>query len=482
MALPERSGQPRTKVGTGWPVIGIVRDFKSDGGAFSSTGRRIGEASGALRIISAYMDVKRWFRGGPRFGWWWRTVTYMAKSYGRWIVLGVFVFSTSINILDRQILSALAPTIKTELHMTGAQYGALLSIFSFTYAISAPVAGWLVDHVGVSSGLSLAIGLWSLASIASGFSRSLASLARCRAFLGAGESAGMPALAKVNALYLPASEFGLSLAVNNIAIALGSSSAPLLVATVAPAFGWRSVFFITGAAGFLWIPFWLVVCRHTRCRGSSLEARLHFGDFARDSRLWGLAISNALVMTAYTVWTNWTTLYFVQQLRLNESDANRHYAWIPPIFAMFGGFFGGWLSYYWIRRGMRPDLARLRGCWLAAIFMFVAAVLPFVASAIWATVAISTTMFWAMSLQMNVHILPVDIFGPERAGMSVSVLAFSYGLMQMLVSPVIGAVVDRYGFSIVCMSVAFLPLGGVWVLKASLRSAAIAPIKMRQHA
>jgi ACS family hexuronate transporter-like MFS transporter len=377
------------------------------------------------------------------------------------------MLSTAINMLDRQVLAAAAPAIKNELHLSNTGYGAVVSAFGVVYALTSPVYGALIDGIGLSLTVSWAMGLWSVAGIATGFSRSLASLVVCRGVLGAGESAGLPGLAKANALILPSSEFGLSLAANSIAIALGSSAAPLLVAAMAPALGWRSVFFLTGGIGLLWIPLWRV-CSQRMPPASSLGVRTETRHLLRDRRLWGLTLSNALIMVVYSVWGNWTTVYFVQQLRLTALQANRSYAWIPPIFATVGGFFGGWLSYRWIQGGMEPARARLRGCWIASAFILVTAAIPFSASPAVAAVLISTAMFWAMSLQMNVHILPVDLFGEEHAGLSVSILAASYGLMQSVVSPAVGAMVDRFGFAAVCIGISVLPLAGVAILKASL--------------
>ena len=51
-------------------------------------------------------------------------------------------------------------------------------------------------------------------------------------------------------------------------------------------------------------------------------------EFLRDRRLWGMVIGNALVMTVYTLWTNWTTLYFVEQHHLTEIQANRQFAFV----------------------------------------------------------------------------------------------------------------------------------------------------------
>jgi ACS family hexuronate transporter-like MFS transporter len=406
----------------------------------------------------------------------------MGLTWRRWAVLGIFVLCTSVNFLDRQVFAAVAPTIEREFHLSGARYGMIVSAFALSYALGAPLAGWFVDRAGLNRSAGFAVGLWSLAGIATGFSGSLVGLLGCRMALGAGESAGMPGLAKANAIYLRPGEYALSMAGNNIAIAIGSSSAPLLVATMAPLFGWRSVFFVTGAAGLLWIPLWLLVARKTPVNRVPSPPRIHLREMLRDSRLWGLTASNALIMTVYTVWTNWTTLYFVQQLHLTEGDANRHYAWLPPIFATLGAFFGGWLAYRWIGGGMEIIAARLRGCRIAAVFILMTATMPLITSPTWAVIVISVTLFWAMSLQINVHILPVDIFGPERAGFSVSILACSYGLMQMLVSPVIGATVDRYGFSALCLVLSVLPLAGVWLLKTFLPIAAPPLAARRQHA
>jgi ACS family hexuronate transporter-like MFS transporter len=400
----------------------------------------------------------------------------MARLDRNRTVIGVLALSTAINMLDRQVLAALAPTVKQELHMSGTEFGFLISAFTLAYAVCAPLAGWFIDSYGLSAGIKAAVAIWSVASMASGFSRSLGGLLGWRAVLGAGESAGMPALAKANALHLRPNEFGLSLAVNSIGVTLGAAAAPLLVAAVLPRFGWRAVFLLTGALGLLWIPLWNLISPKSVVRSSGQGKQAIFPGrwkaerrgLLRDRRLWKLTASNALIMTGYTVWTNWTTVYFVQQLHLPEGDANRHYAWIPPVFATIGGFYGGWLSYRWIRRGMDAPSARLRGCMIAALCLLMTAGLPLYRSPVWAAAIISSAMFWTMSLQMNTHILPLDLFGPKHAGLSVSVLACSYGLMQMLVSPVIGAVVDRVGFAPLCVTLPLLPLAGVWLMKASL--------------
>src|SRR5207249_4271830 len=69
----------------------------------------------------------------------------------RWIVLSIFVLSTALNYLDRLLLAALAPTLKSEFQLSNTQYGGLISVFSIVYAVMAPVAGWFIDRVGLNT-------------------------------------------------------------------------------------------------------------------------------------------------------------------------------------------------------------------------------------------------------------------------------------------------------------------------------------------
>ena len=114
----------------------------------------------------------------------------------RWLVLAIFVLSTAINYLDRATLATVAPAVKSEFHLSNAEYGWIVNAFMLTYMLSAPFAGMLVDRIGLDRAASLAVGVWSCAGIATGFSRGLAGLAGCRAVLGVAEAGGIPAAGK----------------------------------------------------------------------------------------------------------------------------------------------------------------------------------------------------------------------------------------------------------------------------------------------
>ena len=174
----------------------------------------------------------------------------------RWLVLAVFVLSTAINYLDRQTLTTLAPLLRTEFQLSNAQYGLILTAFSITYALSAPFAGMLIDRIGLNRAISLAVGLWSCAGIATGFTSGLSGLVGCRAVLGVAEAGGIPAAGKAIHQYLRPAERALGNAVNQAGVSLGMILAPPIATFLALRSGWRQAFVVTGILGLLWIPLW----------------------------------------------------------------------------------------------------------------------------------------------------------------------------------------------------------------------------------
>ena len=383
----------------------------------------------------------------------------------RWIAVGVFVLSSSLNYLDRQLLAALAPTLRGEFQLTNEQYGLLISSFAIIYAVVAPAAGWFIDSVGLNFGASIAVAVWSVAGSATAWTRSFWGLLACRSVLGAAEAAGIPAAGKANATYLKSRELALGTAFNQVGITLGSVAAPLIVVLMQPRYGWRSTFALCGALGFLWIPLWLFTSQRIPEERGEGMLRKSGGHLLRDRRFWGLAIANAFVMTLYALWSNWTTLYFVQERHMTQDDANRQFAWIPAVFATAGGFFGGAVSYRWIQGGMNVLRARMRICWISAVILLATAAVPLMPHSALAAAAISLSFFWTLAISTNVYAVPIDLFGPSHAGLGVAGLTCSFGLMTAFLSPWIGSVVDRVGFSPVCVALSITPLIGVSILK-----------------
>ncbi len=389
----------------------------------------------------------------------------------RWLAVGVFILSSSLNYLDRQLLAALAPTLRGEFDLTNEDYGQLVAVFSLVYAGAAPFAGWLLDRLGLNLGASLAVAVWSTAGAATGFTRSFAGLVTARTVLGAAEAAGIPATGKANGLYLEPREYALGAAFNQVGITLGSVAAPLLVTAIQPLYGWRASFTVCGLLGFLWVPLWWFTAKKVPAHPQPKTPTVTTRELLGDRRLWMLALANAFVMTLYALWSNWTTLYFVEARGLTQEAANAQFAWIPPVAATAGGFCGAALSYVLIRRGMDVLGARMRVCWLAAVILLATAAVPWMPTPALAAAAISLSFFWTLAISTNLYALPIDLFGAARAGFGVAILTCSFGLMLAFVSPWIGAMVDRAGFTPVCVAMAAMPLAGVFLLRLGARRA-----------
>ena len=85
----------------------------------------------------------------------------------------------------------------------------------------------------------------------------------------------------------------------------------------------------------------------------------------RDRRLWSFVLANALTMVGYSLWTNWTMLYLVDVHRLTLRKPRR-YALDSTVFALLGGFAGGWLSLRLIERGCHSAGRAFRVCVIGA--------------------------------------------------------------------------------------------------------------------
>ena len=380
----------------------------------------------------------------------------------RWFLLSIFVLSSTINYLDRQTIATVAPVLRAELRLSNAEYGWIVAAFSITYAICAPFAGLLIDRVGLHRGIALAVGLWSTAALSTGWVRSFAGLLLCRAMLGAAEAGGIPAAGKAIQQYLRPAERALGNSLNQAGVSLGLILAPPVATWLTVQYGWRTAFMATGALGFLWIPLWRVVGGGGTAGPKATAPASLLGD----RRLWMFALANALSMIPYSLWTNWTTLHLVDVNRLSFVRA-AWYAWLPPVFGALGGVTGGALSFRSMNAGADAITARTRVCLLAAALCLVTAAIPWAPTAVLAAAGISISFFAVAAFSVNMYSMPLDVFAADRAAFAVSLLVSAYGAMQAVTSPVVGAVIDRWGYTPVCLVAAVMPLAAVAILKGT---------------
>ena len=379
------------------------------------------------------------------------------KVQARWTAVAIFVLSSTLNYLDRQLFAALEPVIRREFSLTYEGFGYLITAYALIYAVGATVLGLTLDRIGLRAGSAWTVGLWSLATVGMSWVGGLGSLVGFRMLLGFAQGGGIPATGKAFGTFLPPEERAFGTASNQIGISLGMILAPLWINWATQYFGWRQAFLGPGLLGFLWIPLMWRATRGAPEQPAGPAAPV--GDLLRRRAYWGVLLANGLGMMAYALWSSWTTAYLVKVWGSGD------WAWLPPVFAVGGGVIGGTLAFRWMKGGLEPAAARRRAALVGALVLGVAtAAVPAMPGAAWAAVAIGLSFLGSLILSVNVYALPLDLFGAGRAGFAVASLTAAYALMQAVTSPLVGRVVDRYGFAPVCWGTAVLPLAGVLVL------------------
>jgi MFS transporter, ACS family, aldohexuronate transporter len=380
----------------------------------------------------------------------------------RWFILSLFLLSSSINYLDRQVLAGVAPLLKQEFSLNNAEYGALATAFSIAYSIGAPLAGLMIDRIGLTPGISVAVIVWSFAGIATGLGSGLTSLIACRTVLGAAEGAGVPAVGKAVHLLLRPEERAIGQSLSQAFISLGVVIAPPLSIQIALHSGWRSAFLVTGTLGLIWIVLWRRIAPPET--GSSAVHTFRGYNLLRDRRAWIFAGANALSMILYSLWSNWTVLYLNDAGGATLSQAG-WFATLPPLCSTVGGLTGGWLSFRWMQRGTAAVPARMRVCFAASVIALSTAFIPWMPN-LWLSVAgISLSFFAVAAFSVNMYTIPLDVFGAAHAAFSVSLLTASYGVMQAVVSPLFGWIIDQHGYAPICVGASITPLAAYAMLR-----------------
>ena len=182
----------------------------------------------------------------------------MKKQIGnlRWTICALVFFATTINYLDRAVISLLKSTLTKELKWDDADYANVEIAFKISYAIGLMIAGRVIDKIGTKKGYSWATGLWSLAAIAHAFAKSVFGFAAARAALGVTEAGNFPAAIKTTAEWFPKKERALATGLFNSGANIGAIVAPLTVPFIAVNYGWQWAFVITGLLGIIWLLFW----------------------------------------------------------------------------------------------------------------------------------------------------------------------------------------------------------------------------------
>lgn len=293
---------------------------------------------------------------------------FLTPHRRRWLILAIIFVAIVLNYVDRQIVSVLKPTLKSEFGFDDRGYALLVNVFTVGYAAMYPVAGWLVDRFGARPVLLVGIVSWSLACMGAGLTRSFAAFAAFRGVLGLSEPTAFPAQLRVVTTWFPGS---LRATANSISVAggtFGSIIAPPLVAWLALSFNWHAAFLVPGALGLLVAVLWWAVYRDPPpeiqkevAAGLATDVGQAFtwGKLWSTRTLWAILAIRFISDPVWYFCLFWLPGYLQENSGLTLAQVGM-VGWIPFLVADVGAIGTAAWSDRMVRRGIAPLNARKR--------------------------------------------------------------------------------------------------------------------------
>jgi ACS family hexuronate transporter-like MFS transporter len=376
-----------------------------------------------------------------------------------------------ISYIDRQTLALLSPTILRETHLTGEQYGFIISGFSVAYMLSNPVWGRILDRIGLRTGMTLSVAWWTLASAAHSLSSGFASFAAARIALGVGEGATFPGGLRTVTQTLSPAERGRGVAVAYSGGSLGAIITPIVVTPIALKWGWRAAFLFTGMIGATWLGVWWIVSRSFSAVNKAPQAAMPMPRFT-DPRLWSLVSAYALGSLPLG-FVLYEAANYLGQARGQGQGFIGMVLWIPPLGWEVGYFFWGWLSDSAVRAGTPAITAGRRMMAACMIFSLPLIAVPYLA-AIW---MVMLELFVAMFVASGFIILPVayatHVYSPGHSGLIAGVGAGSWSAVVAVAMPLFGRLFDQHRYHDAFLIAGLSPVAGYagWLWLSSRRRA-----------
>lgn len=376
----------------------------------------------------------------------------------RWYICALLFFATTINYIDRQVFSILAPDLQKSIGWNEVQYGYIVTAFQAAYASGYFVAGRVMDSISTRKGFSVIITLWSLAAMAHALARTAFGFGIARAALGIGEAGNFPASIKTVAEWFPKQERAFATGIFNAGSNVGAIAAPILVPWIALSYGWQWAFILTGAVGFVWLIFWLLLYHrpedHPRLSAAEFEHirqdppertdKISWGKVFPKRQTWAFALGKFLTDP---VW--WFFLFWLPKFLNQEHGLTLDKLGLPLVIiylsADVGSIGGGWLSSTLIKRGWTVNSARKTTMLICALCV-VPIVFAAEASNLWVAVglvslAVSAHQGWSA----NLFTIASDMF-PRRAVGSVVGIGGTVGALGgMFVATAAGYVLHITG-------------------------------------
>jgi len=381
----------------------------------------------------------------------------------RWVIIALIFLGTVINYFDRLALPTLAPVLRTEFKLTNVDYAWIANSFLLVYALSMFVWGAVFDRIGNRLGFGIAVVVWSVAEMATGAARGMASLCGLRGLLGLGEAGNWPGATRTIAAWFPARERALGMGIANTGASLGPALAIPAIIWLRDGFGWRAVFVITGALGFGWLVLWLALYPKSApvpvATGGLRPAVTHppvpWGVLLRRREAWGIIAARFLGDPIWWLYVNWMPLY-LSDARGFDLKQLKATGWVPYVAAALGALAGGWFSGFWLRRTGDVNRSRKLAISLGTGAMLAGFATAFAPSAPIAIACLSVTLFGFQFWVGNVQTLASDYFPVGAVGSIAGFAGTAAGLGAVLFTFSTGWVVDHFSYTPILLTAAML--------------------------
>lgn len=376
----------------------------------------------------------------------------------RWRVVALLFFATTINYVDRQILGMLKPFIATELEITEADYGYIVSAFQAAYAIGLLFVGVIIDKYGTKVSYAIAVVVWSLAGCLHAIVRSAFGFGVMRFLLGIGESANFPAAIKSTAEWFPKKERALATGLFNSGANMGAILAPVIVSVITVTYGWRWAFIITGLLGFIWVVFWLIYYKLPQKASRLGRAEYEYihsdsddpGEIkAGEKSSWRVLLrkreSAGICLARFICdWVWWFFLFWTPDFLYKTYGVDIKEMVMPLIiiytFAAFGGVAGGAISTTLISKGKSVSFSRKTALLICACCVIPVALIP-VLHSLWVAIGlISLAAFAHQGWASNIYTVVSDYFPKNAVGSMTGLAGFSGSVGGILAAIFVGHV------------------------------------------
>ena len=383
-----------------------------------------------------------------------------ATSIGRyrWVVVALLFTAMIVNYVDRQTLGFLKGDLSKEYGWTETNYADLVFWFQATYAVSYIVWGRIMDRIGARWGFGIAFLIWQIGHIATAGAQSLSHFVMSRLVLGVGEGGAFPGGIKAMTEWFPKKERAFATGLFNAGTNIGAIVTPLVIPVVALAWGWRACFIVTGIAGLLWLPIWLLIYRRPRenPRVSAAELAHIESDPAdpvektpwlkllRYRETWAYAIGKFLIDPIWWMFLFWLPDFLAKRHGLDLKTFGL------PVVAIYlmsdvGSIGGGWFSSRMIKRGWSINRAR-KTVMLVCALLAVPVAFAAMASSLWLAVFIIGVATAAhQGFSANLYTIPGDVFPRSAVGSVVGIGGMIGAVGGMAMAKYAGYVLDKIG-------------------------------------